>query len=110
MVRRLLAVLVACACGAACMYGLQPRATLQGMPFDAAKASSIHAGLTEAEVRRILGEPFEVKAEAGYTHWRYYERFTPRGCNPPTLSQELQLSFVAGAVVSSKLAMPPAWP
>ena len=110
MARRLLTVLVASVCAAACMYALQPRTTLEGVPFDAAKADSVRIGLTEAEVRQVLGEPFEVKAEAGHTHWRYYERFTPRGCNPPTLSQELRVSFVSGAVVSSQLTMPPAWP
>jgi hypothetical protein len=92
------------------MYGLQPRTTLDGKPFDAAKAHDIHAGLTEADVRSLLGEPFEVEADARVTRWRYYERFTPRGCDPPTVTQEFRVSFVAGVVVSSEPATPPTSP
>jgi hypothetical protein len=70
---------------------------------------AIHGGLTESEVRQILGEPFEILAGREHTVWRYYERFTPRGCdpNPPTVSQEFRVRFLAGVVVPSEGAMPP---
>jgi len=108
MVDRMLALLALVACTTACI-SLHARTTLDGRPFDVAKVEAIHGGMTESDVRQVLGEPFEVLADPEHTVWRYYERFTPRGCdpNPPTVSREFRVSFVAGLVVSSKGAMPP---
>jgi outer membrane protein assembly factor BamE (lipoprotein component of BamABCDE complex) len=100
LTRPILAGLVLVACCTACMSALQPRTTLEGRPFDTAKAEAVHAGQTEAEVRELLGEPFYMSTHATETEWRYYERFTPRGCDPPTVSQEFRVRFVDGIVVS----------
>jgi outer membrane protein assembly factor BamE (lipoprotein component of BamABCDE complex) len=107
MVDRALAALALVACTAACM-SLRPRTTLDGRPFNVIKVEAIHSGLTESDVREILGEPFEITADHEYSVWRYYERFTPRGCdpNPPTISREFRVRFLAGLVVSSEGAMP----
>jgi len=91
-------------------WALQPRTTLEGKPFDAAKADTVHQGQTEAEVREILGEPFDVAVDTGHTVWRYYERFTPRGCNPPIVSQEFRVTFIAGLVASREGSVPHANP
>ena len=94
-------------CTTACV-GLRPRTTLEGRPFDVANVQSIHPGLTEPDVRALLGEPYEATVDGEHTVWRYYERFTPRGCdaNPPTIAQEFRVRFAAGHVVSTEGASP----
>jgi hypothetical protein len=84
--------------------GLRPRTTLEGSRFNAAEVGAIRLGLAEPDVRAIIGEPFEVTAGQQGTVWRYYERFTPRGCdpNPPVISQEFRVTFLAGRVVSTE--------
>ena len=111
MAKRTLAVLGLVACTTGCMtWALQPRTTLEGKSFDAAKVDTVRQGLTESEVRDILGEPFAVTVDSGHTVWRYYERFTPRGCNPPVVSREFRVAFVAGLVVSREGSLPSANP
>jgi outer membrane protein assembly factor BamE (lipoprotein component of BamABCDE complex) len=108
MAHRILAgLLTLLICTTACV-GLRPRTTLEGRPFDVANVQSIHPGLTEPDVRALLGEPYEVTVDGEHTVWRYYERFTPRGCdaNPPTISQEFRVRFAAGHVVSTEGASP----
>jgi hypothetical protein len=87
---------------------LRPRTTLEGRPFNIAEVASVRAGLGEPEVQAILGEPFEVMAGQPGTVWRYYERFTPRGCDPhpPVISLEFRVTFVAGHVVSTEPTIP----
>ena len=89
---------------------LAPRTTLEGRPFDIGKAEIIQEGLGEAAVRELLGEPLEATSDGASTQWRYYERFTPRGCNPPTLTQELRITFRDGLVVSRASVRPDKWP
>jgi len=62
--------------------------------------------MTQTDVRAILGDPFESTEQGSQTQWRYYERFTPRGCNPPALSQQIRVTFQDGAVVSSETVAP----
>ena len=80
MVRRVLALLTVVTASSACI-GLLPRTTLEGKPFNASQVQTVRYGLVEPDVRRLLGEPFEVMTDAQRTVWRYYERFTPRGCD-----------------------------
>jgi outer membrane protein assembly factor BamE (lipoprotein component of BamABCDE complex) len=89
---------------------LQPRTTLEGRPFDVTKADAVHVGLSEPDVREILGDPLQITNDGQQTSWRYYERFTPRGCNPPILSQEIRITFRGGVVVSSEAVRPRTWP
>jgi outer membrane protein assembly factor BamE (lipoprotein component of BamABCDE complex) len=106
MARLLLTGLVV-GCCTACMVSLHPRTTLEGRPFDAGRAETIHAGQTEAQVREVLGEPFQLNGRPPDTVWRYYERFTPRGCGPvPTVIREFRVTFVNGVVVSPRSAAP----
>jgi outer membrane protein assembly factor BamE (lipoprotein component of BamABCDE complex) len=98
------------ACESGCMAALKPRSTLEGRPFDIEGAKAIHDGQTESEVRAILGDPLQATSDGPQTVWRYYERFTPRGCSPPILWQELRVKFQAGVVVSSEAVTPKQWP
>jgi hypothetical protein len=84
--------------------------TYEGREFDISKAQFIQAGLNELAVREILGEPLESRSDGSSTLWRYYERFSPRGCNPPMLSQELRISFRDGLVISTESVLPKKWP
>jgi outer membrane protein assembly factor BamE (lipoprotein component of BamABCDE complex) len=106
MVRRVLALLAVVAISSACV-GLRPRTTLEGKPFNASQVQTVRYGLAEPEVRGLLGDPFEVTTDAQHTVWRYYERFTPRGCdpNPPVMSQEFRVTFLAGRVESTEPAL-----
>ena len=106
MVRRVLALLTVVTISSACV-GLRPRTTLEGKPFNASQVQTVRYGLAELEVRELLGEPFEVMTDAQHTVWRYYERFTPRGCdrNPPVISQEFRVTFVGGRVESTEPAL-----
>ncbi len=88
------------------MTALQPRTTLDGRPFDVTKAELVRPGLTERQVRDLLGDPWQTLPQGHERVWRYYERFTPRGCDPPTLSQEFRVRFLNGVVVSSEAARP----
>jgi outer membrane protein assembly factor BamE (lipoprotein component of BamABCDE complex) len=106
MVRRLLALLGVVAISSACVV-LRARTTLKGRPFNASQVLTVRHGLAEPEVRGLLGEPLEVMTDGQHTVWRYYERFTPRGCdpNPPVISQEFRVTFLAGRVVSTEPAL-----
>jgi len=103
LLKRALATLAIIGTSMAC-FGLRPRTTLEGNPFNVAEVGAVRPGLAEPEVRALLGEPFEVTTDEEGSVWRYYERFIPRGCdlNPPTISQEFRVEFVAGRVVSTQ--------
>jgi len=81
------------------MAALQPRTTLDGAPFQQEVVPSVKVGQTEADVRSLLGKPFQELTASDVTVWRYYERYTPRGCNPPMLTREFRVSFRGGVVV-----------
>jgi len=99
------------ACSSSCFTAtLQPRITLEGRQFDITKAASVRVGLSEASVRSLLGAPLESTVDGPIVVWRYYERFTPRGCNPPTLSQEMRVTFRDRVVTSSESTPPAKWP
>jgi len=106
MARLVLALLTVVTTSSACA-SLRPRTTLEGQPFDASQVRAVRYGLPERDVRGLLGEPFEVLTDQQRTVWRYYERFTPRGCdpNPPVISQEFRVTFLAGRVVSTEPAL-----
>jgi outer membrane protein assembly factor BamE (lipoprotein component of BamABCDE complex) len=104
---RVLAIVLVVAMSTGCAT-LRPRTTLEGRPFNVANVASVTAGLRESEVRALLGEPFEVLAGHPGLVWRYYERFTPRGCDPgpPVITQEFRVSLVGGRVVSTDPLIP----
>jgi len=64
----------------ACASGLHPYTTLAGRHFPYARTAELREGQTPAEVRAILGDPFEVTEAVETTVWRYYEKANPRGC------------------------------
>ena len=45
---------------------------IDGRWFPVERVSTLHRGMTEAEVRTILGDPFEVQGPEGDSSWRYY--------------------------------------
>ncbi len=107
MLGRVLAIVVVVEMSTGCA-SLRPRTTLEGRPFNVANVASVTAGLGESEVRALLGEPFEAMAGQSGLVWRYYERFTPRGCDPapPVITQEFRVTLVDGRVVSTDPRIP----
>jgi outer membrane protein assembly factor BamE (lipoprotein component of BamABCDE complex) len=78
---------------ASCTYGLHPRTTLEGRPFPMQQIEKLREGQSSAEVRALLGEPFEIAQTADGVRWRYFERWLPRGCNVPTFALDAHVTF-----------------
>lgn len=81
---RIRLTILATACAAlaltACTASLHPRTTLAGRYFPVERVGEVHEGMLSAEVRRLLGEPLEAHESDGAVEWRYFERYSPRGC------------------------------
>ena len=56
----------------ACSYGKGAPYAEEGRLFPWKKVTLVHKGMTADQVRDVLGDPFEVKAQDGAEVWRYY--------------------------------------
>jgi outer membrane protein assembly factor BamE (lipoprotein component of BamABCDE complex) len=74
------AVILCAVWASACASGLHPYTTLAGRHFPNTRAAELREGQTPAEVRALLGDPFEVTEAVESAVWRYYEKANPRGC------------------------------
>jgi len=93
----------------ACSYGTLPPRIVKGRNFPVVEAKAIREGMTSAQVRDALGEPFEVEKRGDKEYWRYYARerkdgvtyvlgFIPKRTPHFIQDYELKLTLGDGAV------------
>jgi hypothetical protein len=58
----------------ACSYGLRPPKVEAGRGFSAGRDDNVKRGDHAAEVRTLLGEPYEIERNGDIERWRYYMR------------------------------------
>jgi outer membrane protein assembly factor BamE (lipoprotein component of BamABCDE complex) len=74
--------------------------TLEGAYFPASRVGDVRRGMTETEVKAVLGNPLEVLSEDQGVVWRYFERAQPQWCDGGKPSQRPE--YVVDARVSFK--------
>ena len=75
----LLAILVT-AVSAGCSYALGPRALIDGREYHRDQVARLSRGMTEADVRLLIGEPTEQSTRSRRVTWRYHAVYQQRAC------------------------------
>ncbi len=86
--RRVLAgILIALPIASCVTAHLYAHHTLEGAYFPVSRVGDVRRGMTETEVKAVLGSPLEVLTEGKSVVWRYFERAKPRWCDGGKPSQ-----------------------
>jgi len=80
--QRLLTILLwtAATVASGCSYALGPQALIGGREYPRDRLTHLSPGMTEAEVRFLLGDPVEARSQGERTIWRYRALYRQRGC------------------------------
>jgi outer membrane protein assembly factor BamE (lipoprotein component of BamABCDE complex) len=77
---RVLLTILVTTVSAGCSYALGSHALIDGREYHRDHVASLSRGMSEAEVRSLIGEPTEQSTGARRVTWRYHAVFQQRAC------------------------------